>query len=154
MMCHHTLAACRAHGTPALDNTQVLDNFQCHNKLTVDLGKKVNFVTGKNGTGKSACLQAIAIALGSQARDQARMNSIKEYVGPFHNKAVIQLHVIQPKDDMYKGKSAKGERFDLDQEIIIERTIAKVVKLVAIALDLLLSTGAAPTDGSVPHARV
>lgn len=37
------------------------ENFMCHQKLSIDLGPHVNFITGQNGSGKSAILAALQV---------------------------------------------------------------------------------------------
>ena len=41
-----------------------LENFMSHNLFEIEPGHRVNIITGVNGAGKSAILQAIVIALG------------------------------------------------------------------------------------------
>ena len=53
-----------------------LVNFMCHSYLKVDLGPNINFITGNNGSGKSAILTAITIALGGKAKFTNRASSI------------------------------------------------------------------------------
>lgn len=36
-----------------------MENFMCHSKFTITLGKMLNFITGANGSGKSAVVAAI-----------------------------------------------------------------------------------------------
>jgi recombinational DNA repair ATPase RecF len=35
----------------------------CHQKLSIDLGPHVNFITGQNGSGKSAILAALQVGV-------------------------------------------------------------------------------------------
>lgn len=49
-----------------------IENFMCHQKLTVDFCKNVNFITGQNGSGKSAIVAAIQLCLGGSARTTGR----------------------------------------------------------------------------------
>ncbi len=42
----------------------VVNNFMVHQRLELDFGPRVNMITGVNGSGKSALLQAIVLALG------------------------------------------------------------------------------------------
>ncbi|GMF48539.1 unnamed protein product [Phytophthora fragariaefolia] len=37
------------------------ENFMCHRKLRVTLGPRVNFITGENGSGKSAVIAAVQV---------------------------------------------------------------------------------------------
>ncbi|SCV71036.1 BQ2448_3798 [Microbotryum intermedium] len=45
-----------------------LQNFMCHKLTTVDFGPQINFLVGNNGSGKSAILTGITMALGGNAR--------------------------------------------------------------------------------------
>jgi predicted ATPase len=46
--------------------------FQCHAHTTVDFGPQVNFLVGVNGSGKSAVLTGITMALGGNAKATVR----------------------------------------------------------------------------------
>lgn len=52
-------------------------NFMCHDALEVDLNPNVNFIVGRNGSGKSAILTAIMIGLGSKSKITNRGTSVK-----------------------------------------------------------------------------
>ena len=58
-----------------------LINFMNHAHLAVDLRPGVNFVFGKNGSGKSALLAGCMVALGCKA-DVARFNDVVGYAKP------------------------------------------------------------------------
>lgn len=49
-----------------------MENFMCHSKFTITLGKMLNFITGSNGSGKSAVVAAIQLCLGASARRSGR----------------------------------------------------------------------------------
>lgn len=45
---------------------------QCHKLLTVTFGPQINFLVGNNGSGKSAVLTGITMALGGSAKNTVR----------------------------------------------------------------------------------
>lgn len=55
-------------------------NFMCHKYLKIDLGPKINFVIGHNGSGKSAILTAITIALGANASATNRGKNLSSFI--------------------------------------------------------------------------
>jgi hypothetical protein len=57
-----------------------VENFMCHRKFTIDFCRKVNFITGPNGSRKSAILAAIQICLGSGARSTHRADDLKDLI--------------------------------------------------------------------------
>eukprot|EP01028_Stygiella_incarcerata_P006497 TRINITY_DN2659_c0_g1_i3.p1 TRINITY_DN2659_c0_g1~~TRINITY_DN2659_c0_g1_i3.p1 ORF type:complete len:1063 (+),score=322.07 TRINITY_DN2659_c0_g1_i3:115-3303(+) len=57
-----------------------LKDFMNHASLEVDLHRRVNFIVGANGSGKSAIFTAIQLGLGGRAQDTWRDRSIKPFV--------------------------------------------------------------------------
>lgn len=51
-------------------------NFFCHENLEVHLNRNLNFIVGRNGSGKSAILTALVVGLGSRASVTNRGNSL------------------------------------------------------------------------------
>lgn len=49
----------------------------CHANLRIDFGKRINFLLGTNGSGKSAIMAALVLGLGGSARTTYRSRSIK-----------------------------------------------------------------------------
>ena len=55
-------------------------NFMCHDHFAVELGPLINFIVGKNGSGKSAVLTAITLCLGGKASATNRGQSLKSFI--------------------------------------------------------------------------
>lgn len=51
-------------------------NFFCHDNLEVNFNRNLNFIVGRNGSGKSAILTALVVGLGSRASATNRGNSL------------------------------------------------------------------------------
>ena len=56
------------------------ENFMCHKKLEIKLGRRINFINGANGSGKSAILAAMQICLGASAKQTHRGNKLGDLV--------------------------------------------------------------------------
>lgn len=53
----------------------------CHEALEIPLNKNVNFIVGRNGSGKSAILAALTVGLGARANVTSRGTSVKGECG-------------------------------------------------------------------------
>lgn len=91
-------------------------NFMCHDRLTIDLGPQLNFIIGHNGSGKSAILTAITIALGAKASSTSRGNSVKSFVKQGKSQAIIEVRIKNAGIDAYQHGNYKDR-------IIVERVI-------------------------------
>ncbi|XP_046453349.1 structural maintenance of chromosomes protein 6-like [Daphnia pulex] len=94
----------------------VLENFLCHDHLKVEFNKKINFIIGKNGSGKSAILTGIVVALGERASSTCRGQSLKEFIKTGKSKAVVSVTLLNKGKGSYK-------RNTFGDTITIERTI-------------------------------
>lgn len=93
-----------------------LENFLCHDKLEVKFNEQINFIIGKNGSGKSAVLTGIVVALGERASATCRGMSIKDFVKTGKSKAVVSVTLLNKGQGSYK-------RDIFGDTITIERTI-------------------------------
>ncbi|KAK4385139.1 Structural maintenance of chromosomes protein 6B [Sesamum angolense] len=79
-----------------------LENFMCHSNLEIELGDWVNFVTGQNGSGKSAILTALCVAFGSRARGTQRANTMKDFIKNGCSHALVQVEIKNHGEDAFK----------------------------------------------------
>eukprot|EP00934_Nitzschia_sp_Nitz4_P001332 Nitzschia sp. Nitz4//scaffold133_size116822//74277//77815//NITZ4_003812-RA/size116822-snap-gene-0.17-mRNA-1//-1//CDS//3329535411//1332//frame0 len=96
-----------------------VENFMCHRKLHVDLCRNVNFISGQNGSGKSAILAAIQICLGAGARRTHRAKNLKDLIRADSDVGYAKARVT------LLNKGEDSYRHDLYGDFItVERTIA------------------------------
>eukprot|EP00941_MAST-03F_sp_MAST-3F-sp1_P002344 g2344.t1 len=108
----------------------VLKNFMCHKHLVVELGPHLNFITGRNGSGKSAIIAGIQICLGARAADTSRGKSIRNLVrkGCLNGKAMcscVLKNVPSRNQDGSKDLGGTYRHDKYDDFIRIERHFDK-----------------------------
>jgi chromosome segregation ATPase len=105
------------------DAVQILEiemkDFMCHRRFTVKLGRRLNFIVGKNGSGKSAIATALQLCLGATARNTGRGSALSTFIregsdGP----ASVKVTLVNEGADAYMPE-VYGNR------IVIERRIHK-----------------------------
>jgi chromosome segregation ATPase len=93
-----------------------LFNFMCHSAFSLNFGPQTNFIIGRNGSGKSAVLTGISVALGAKATDTDRGNSLKNLI--MHGKNVARAIVTLKNEG---PEAYLPEEFG--PKIIIERVL-------------------------------
>ncbi|RLN64578.1 hypothetical protein BBJ29_006733 [Phytophthora kernoviae] len=97
------------------------ENFMCHRKLRVQLCPHINFITGENGSGKSAIIAAIQICLGASARSTHRGKSIKNLIRHGHEgNALVRITL---RNDAKGSDAFRPEQFG--KKIMVERLIRR-----------------------------
>ncbi|XP_046814733.1 structural maintenance of chromosomes protein 6 isoform X1 [Vespa crabro] len=79
-----------------------MQNFMCHDAMQVTLNQNVNFIVGRNGSGKSAILTALTIGLGARANVTNRGVSVKDFIKKGKSVAVIEITLINKGCMAYK----------------------------------------------------
>ncbi|GAA5839517.1 hypothetical protein JCM3766R1_003566 [Sporobolomyces carnicolor] len=95
-----------------------LENFMCHYSTEVDFGPQVNFLVGVNGSGKSAVLTGITMALGGNAKATNRGAKGGDLIREGQPSAKCAVTLANRGEDAFKP-DVYGE------EITVERTINK-----------------------------
>ncbi|KAJ1302116.1 hypothetical protein OPQ81_000947 [Rhizoctonia solani] len=79
-----------------------LVNFMCHSRTTVNFGPQINFVIGHNGSGKSAVLSGIAIALGGRSASTGRGTGLKSFIKEGEGVAEVTITLKNEGLDAYR----------------------------------------------------
>ncbi|KAI0269879.1 P-loop containing nucleoside triphosphate hydrolase protein [Gloeopeniophorella convolvens] len=79
-----------------------MHQFMCHKYLTFKFGPQINFVIGHNGSGKSAVLSAITVALGGKANSTGRGNGLRSFIREGQSAAEVTIHLKNQGDEAYK----------------------------------------------------
>lgn len=90
----------------------------CHSNLEIELGDSVNFITGQNGSGKSAILTALLIAFGCRAKGTQRASTLKDFIKTGCSHAMVSVEIKNQGEDAFKP-DVYGDA------IIIERRISE-----------------------------
>ena len=97
----------------------MVENFMCHKHFRFPLGPLINFICGKNGSGKSAILTAISLCLGAKAASTNRGGSLKKFIKEGEETATIQVKIKNHGEGAYRA-DVYGD------SITVERHFAKV----------------------------
>ncbi|GME75680.1 unnamed protein product [Ambrosiozyma monospora] len=93
-----------------------LFNFMCHEAFAIDFGEQTNFIIGRNGSGKSAILTGISVALGAKANETDRGSSLKSMI--MHGKNIARAIVT------FKNEGSEAYKPEIyGERIIVERVL-------------------------------
>lgn len=110
----------RVVGLPGHLRRVELVDFMCHRHLALDFAPHVTLISGANGSGKSATLQALQCALGARAARTGRAAAAKGFVREGAAEAIVRVTLWNRP---YKGHDAFQHELYGD-EITVERRIA------------------------------
>ncbi|GFR92013.1 structural maintenance of chromosomes protein 6 [Elysia marginata] len=97
-----TLLSQKEDPMPGVIRKIALHNFMCHNHLDVKLGPHVNFIVGRNGSGKSAVITALVVGLGGKAGITGRGRAIKNFIKTGKRDAWVEICLNNKGKDSYK----------------------------------------------------
>ncbi|KIY70905.1 P-loop containing nucleoside triphosphate hydrolase protein [Cylindrobasidium torrendii FP15055 ss-10] len=95
-----------------------MHQFMCHKFLSFTFGPQINFIIGHNGSGKSAVLSAITIALGGKAASTGRANGLKSFIREGQSVAQVTISLKNQGPDAFKPK-------EYGKSIVITRRFTK-----------------------------
>ncbi|KAJ3047319.1 Structural maintenance of chromosomes protein 6 [Rhizophlyctis rosea] len=95
-----------------------LFNFMCHKSVLINLGPKINFIVGRNGSGKSAVLTALTVCLGGTPRATGRATAVKDLLREGSNNGSVTVRLRNKGMEGYK-------QHEYGDYIEIERRIAR-----------------------------
>ncbi|KAI0051110.1 P-loop containing nucleoside triphosphate hydrolase protein [Auriscalpium vulgare] len=79
-----------------------MHQFMCHKYLTFKFGPQINFIIGHNGSGKSAVLSAITVALGGKATSTGRGNGLKAFIREGQSVSEVSIQLKNQGEEAYK----------------------------------------------------
>ncbi|KAG0176448.1 Structural maintenance of chromosomes protein 6 [Apophysomyces sp. BC1021] len=92
-------------------------NFMCHKRLIVELGPKINFVIGHNGSGKSAILTAITVALGAKASYTNRGKNLSALIREGENVAWVRVRLTNKGPDSFR-RDIYGDSIQIERQLL------------------------------------
>jgi len=104
-----------------------LENFMSHKNFTVEFGPSVTFLSGHNGSGKSATLQALQSCLGVKARQTGRGTSLANFVRRGCPSARVVVTLANEGEDAYKPE-VYGSSISVEKRINKDGAGAFVLK--------------------------
>lgn len=88
----------------------------CHANFEMEFGAHVNVVSGTNGSGKSAVLQAMQACLGASAKATGRATSMGDFVRTGSDEALVSVELWNAGEDGY-DTARLGERVTIERRI-------------------------------------
>ncbi|KAI8978840.1 P-loop containing nucleoside triphosphate hydrolase protein [Trametes punicea] len=95
-----------------------MHQFMCHKYLTFSLGPQINFIIGHNGSGKSAVLSALTVALGGKATSTGRGSGLKSFIREGQPVAEVTVVLKNQGEEAYRPK-------EYGRSIVITRRFTK-----------------------------
>lgn len=100
-----------------IESIELID-FMCHSHLLVRLNAHINFIVGNNGSGKSAILTALTVALGGRASITQRASSMESLIREGATTGIVRIK-------LFNGGSNPFRAEDYGEHIAIERVFSR-----------------------------
>ncbi|KAI0789611.1 P-loop containing nucleoside triphosphate hydrolase protein [Abortiporus biennis] len=79
-----------------------MHQFMCHKYLTFSFGPQINFIIGHNGSGKSAVLSALTVALGGKATTTGRGSGLKSFIREGQTTSEVSVTIKNQGEEAFK----------------------------------------------------
>eukprot|EP00871_Galdieria_phlegrea_P004882 jgi/Galph1/5395/GphlegSOOS_G4004.1 len=114
----------RGYANAGIIEKVLMVNFMCHRSFEVKFGPNVNIIHGQNGSGKSAVVAAIQLALGSKALSTERGHSLSDLImqGADYASILVQIKNKAPEENKFDNRYCPDVFKDA---IIIRRKILR-----------------------------
>ena len=110
----------RGAGLPGHVKRIEVANFMCHKHMTMDFCPHVTFISGTNGSGKSASLQALQCSLGVNATKHGKNAGLSKLIRTGAEEAIVRVTIWNRPTEEYDAYKYE----DYGDFITIERRIA------------------------------
>ena len=110
----------RGAGLPGHVKRIEVANFMCHKHMTMDFCPHVTFISGTNGSGKSASLQALQCSLGVNATKHGKNAGLAKLIRTGAEEAIVRVTIWNRPTEEYDAYRHE----DYGDYITIERRIA------------------------------
>lgn len=104
-----------------------LKNFMCHDSFELDLGPRLNFIIGRNGSGKSAVITGISVGLGAKASDTSRGTSLKDLIKDGKSTARVSITFKNDGIDAYYPEKY-GSKITIERKLVKNGTGSYIVQ--------------------------
>lgn len=94
-----------------------LKNFMCHDSFELTLGPRLNFIIGRNGSGKSAIITGISVGLGAKASDTSRGTSLKDLIKDGKSTARVLITFRNEGIDAYYPEKY-GNKITIERKLV------------------------------------
>lgn len=98
-----------------------LENFMCHSNFYLTFNPRINFISGLNGSGKSAIQTALVVGFGARASITNRAASLKSLIKYNSSLATISITIANGNEEIYGSGPFKPEIYG--KQITIVRKI-------------------------------
>ncbi|KAH7097691.1 P-loop containing nucleoside triphosphate hydrolase protein [Auriculariales sp. MPI-PUGE-AT-0066] len=113
-------------GEIGIIETLQMTNFMCHKSLAFELGPQMNFIIGHNGSGKSAALSALTIALGGKTNSTGRGKGLAGFIKEGETQSTIIVGIKNQGDESYR-REIYGDRIYVERKFSATTSTYKIM---------------------------